>query len=147
MIAIDNVTAVLIHGRDKLRKSPQAKKLNRPGAVAILTARVTVTKLEAALEVAKEIRDLVQGRYLHLIPLSKDEDERKKGIRITDVGGIKIRVTPVAGSERFNLSTYKEKGHTITPEMREAMKTSDGYDKWTVKDERGPRTAGAVEPA
>jgi hypothetical protein len=148
-IAIDTISTKLVKARDLAKKSrgETPKKLTGTGAMALHVADVTVSKLKAALELAEETRALIQQRYRDAIPLSEDPKEAADGIRSLEVGGIKVRITPVAGSERFSLKDYKAAGHQVTAAMRDAITTSKGYDRWTVKDVRGPRRADAVEPA
>jgi hypothetical protein len=126
------------------RKPPS--KLTPAGAKALHLADVAVAKLKAQLEQAEKRRAEMQARYRDLVPLSEDADERAKGIRAAEVGGFKIRIAPVAGSDRFSLKDYLEAGHKITAAMRDAMKRSKPFDRWTIKDVRGPRRADAVEP-
>jgi hypothetical protein len=115
-IAIDTISTKLLEARDLAKKSRgrEPKKLTGTGAMALHVADVTVSKLKAALELAEETRALIQQRYRDSIPLSEDPKEAADGIRSLEVGGIKVRITPVAGSERFSLKDYKAAGHQVT---------------------------------
>jgi hypothetical protein len=146
-IAVDSISAKLLEARDAAKKArgQQPKKLSASGAMLLHVADVTVAKLKAAAKLAEETRALIQERYRDSIPLSEDPKEAADGIRVAEVGGISVRVTPVDGSERFSLKDYREAGHEVTPEMRDAISTSKPYERWTVKDIRGPRRADAVE--
>jgi hypothetical protein len=146
-ITIDSISERLLEARDLAKKasSQRPKKLSASGAMALHVADVTVAKLKAAAKLAEETRALIQERYRASIPLSEDPKEAADGIRAAEVGGISVRVTPVDGSERFSLKDYREAGHEITPEMRDAISTSKPFERWTVKDVRGPRRADAVE--
>jgi hypothetical protein len=107
----------------------------------------TVNALEArVLDNAQAFDYALRERYLALVPLSEDPAERRDGIRATTVGGFRVRVTPVAGSDRFSLKDYLALGHKVTNAMREAMKRSRDWHRWTIKDTRGPKRADAVEP-
>jgi hypothetical protein len=146
-VTIDSISERLLEARDLAKKarSQRPKKLSASGAMALHVADVTVAKLKAAAKLAEETRALIQERYRASIPLSEDPKEAAGGIRAAEVGGISVRVTPVDGSERFSLKDYREAGHEVTPEMRDAISTSKPFERWTVKDVRGPRRADAVE--
>lgn len=148
-IAIDTISNKLLEARDLAKKSrgETPKKLSATGAMALHVADVTVTRLDAALKLARETRALIQERYHDAVPLSEDPKEAAEGIRAAEVGGISVRITRVEGSDRFSLTAYKDAGHRVTDEMRDAISTSKPYDRWTVKDVRGPRRADAIEPS
>lgn len=103
----------------------QARRLHEADQAA---ARARV-ELERANKKLTELRD----RYRPRVPLSTDKAEREKGVRVTAVAGISVRVTPASSGERFSLSKYKEAGHEITAEMRDAITSGKPYDRWTVK--------------
>lgn len=148
-IAIDRISTQLLEARDlaKRTRAQKPKKLSPTGAVALHVADVTVAKLNAALKLAKETREHIEARYHDAIPLAEDPEDRAAGVREAEVAGIRVRVTPIDGSERLSLKDYKEAGHEVTPEMQEAITISKPFDRWTITDVRGPRRADAVEPA
>lgn len=123
------------------------RTLSAAQAKALHLADVEAGKALAALEAAEKRQRELRERYLELVPLSEDPAERRDGIRTITVGGFNVRITPVEGSERFSLSDYLKLGHKVTAAMREAMKRSRDYHRWTVKDTRGPKRADAVEPS
>lgn len=126
--------------------SATATKLNASQARALHRAEVEATRLKVALAEAEKARDQLRERYRDLVPLSTDVDERAKGVRETEVAGVTVRIFPRVSGESFSLSDYKKAGHGVTDEMREHIKPGRPYDRWTVKDARGPAHLDRVEP-
>jgi hypothetical protein len=123
-----------------------APKLSADQARKLHDADVAVKRLRAQLDAQeKHLREL-QDRYRERIPVSDDADEAAKGIRITTVGGVVIRVAPAVSADSFSLKRYVDAGHQITAAMREAIRPGKPYDRWTIKAAAGPKKLGAVEP-
>jgi hypothetical protein len=123
-----------------------ATKLTADQARRLHAADVDVARLKAQLEEAEKHQKDLRGKYRDRVPLSDDLEERAKGIRACVVGGVTVRIFPMVSAERFSLSAYKAAGHGITPEMREHLSDGKPYDRWTVKDSRGPAHLDRVEP-
>ncbi|HEX6025944.1 MAG TPA: hypothetical protein VFZ00_28390 [Solirubrobacter sp.] len=119
------------------------KKLTTSQARALHDAEVAVKNIKAALEAAEAKRETLRVRYLELIPLSDDPEERAKGVRAITVGAFKIRVTPQVSGDFFRLSKYLAAGHKLTAQMREHVAPGRPFDRWTVN---GPaKRSDAVE--
>lgn len=114
-----------------------AAKLSPKQARRLHELDADVKRRRAALEEAErqlaDQRDRVRSR----VPLSSDKDERKRKIRSAVVGGIGIRITPTTSGDSFSLRTYRDAGHEITPEMKEAITPGKRHDRWTVKEVDG----------
>lgn len=123
-----------------------APQLNAPQARALHRAEVEVTRLKTQLAEAEKVRDELRERYRELVPLSADVDERVKGIRAAVVGNVTVRIHPMVSGERFSWRDYKLAGHPVTDEMRAHIHDGKPWDKWTVKDARGPAHLTRVEP-
>lgn len=124
-----------------------APKLSAEQARRLHDADVAVKRLDAALAEAKKDLGKLKDRYLERIPVSEDLKEAGKGIRVTTVGGVVIRVAPSVSADSFSLKRYVDAGHAITAAMREAIKAGTPYDRWTIKAAAGPKKLGAVEPS
>lgn len=125
------------------------KKLTAAQAREYALADTKVGKLKAALEQAEKRRTELRERYLPRIPLSADVKEAERGVRLVEVGGLRIRVTPVKGSDEprgLRIGDYLAAGHKITAVMRKFVWWAGDYDRWTVKDLKGPKRVDAVEP-
>jgi hypothetical protein len=103
----------------------------------LLEAEASVQTLKAELEAAEEKRQELRKELRSRVPLSRDKDEKGKRIRSVAIGGIKVRITPSMSGERFSLKRYREAGHKITKEMRQAITSGRPYDRWTVKKASG----------
>jgi hypothetical protein len=99
----------------------------------LLAAEQKVKDAEANLEDLTRKRDQLRHRYRDRIPVSDKADEQAKGIRVTKVGGIRIRVAQSISAARLSLKRYREAGHEITPEMKAAISPGRPYERWTVK--------------
>lgn len=123
-----------------------APKLSADQARKLHDADVAVKKLKTALEAADKHNRELHDRYRGRVPLSEKPEEAADGIREAMVGGVAIRICPARSGESFSLKTYREAGHPITPEMREAISPGVPFDRWTVKPAAGPKKLKAVEP-
>jgi hypothetical protein len=121
-------------------------KLSADQARKLHAADVDVARLRAQLEKAENHQRELRARYRDRVPLSEDLEELNRGVRTCEVGGVTVRVTPMVSAERFSLTGYKAAGHGITPEMREHISDGKPYDRWTIKDSRGPAHLDRVEP-
>lgn len=75
------------------------------------------------VEHMKEERDEIRAR---LRPHIKDKTE-------TIAGGISVKVTPVPGPQRFDLSAATKAGHAIPDHLTPFITVGKGYERWTVK--------------
>jgi hypothetical protein len=107
--------------------------LSKKAAERLLEAEQAVQRQKAELEEAEQAREKLRDEYRDRVPLSDDAAERKKGVRIVDVNGIKVRITPSNSGETFSLKRYREAGHKITKAMRDAIGAGKDFDRWTVK--------------
>lgn len=133
--------------RRRRREHDGPRPFTARDARAIAEAENRVAKLAAQLELATEERNRVRARVLPRLPPSADAAEREKGVRQATAGGFRIRVSPVDGHDMFSLKCYLQRGHELTEQMREAMKRTSSFERWTVKPIAGPARPGAVEPA
>ncbi len=129
------------------RREHRPRRFSARDARAIAEAENRVAKLTAQLELATEERARVRARLLPLLPPALDAADRERGVRRAIAGGFRVQVSPVEGHEIFSLKRYIERGHQVTEQMRDAMRRSRDYDRWTVKPVKGPARPGAVEPA
>lgn len=120
-------------------------KLTASQARALHRAEVDVARLKVALETAEKRRDDLRGTYRELVPLSEDLEERAKGVRTAAVGGVIVRITPIEGQENFSIERFLANGGSKAV-LEPGMKLGRGYDRWTVKDARGPSHIDRVEP-
>ncbi len=121
-------------------------KLSAEQARKLHDADVVVKRLRAQLEDAQKNLGDLQERYRDRIPVSQDPDEAAKGIRVTLVAGVVVRVAPSVSADSFSLKRYTDLEHQITAAMREAIKPGKPYDRWTIKAAAGPKKLNAVEP-
>ena len=106
---------------------PDPERLNDPEQVsdlqrlAELEDRISIGG--KAVEHLKEERDEVRAR---LRPHLKDGSE-------TVSGGIRVKVTPVAGRQTFDMSAAAKAGHSLPDHLSPFVRTGKPWDRWTVR--------------
>lgn len=106
-------------------------------AKQLLRADDEVRKRRAQLEEAERDREEVRKRLRPRVPLSSKKEEKAKRVRAVTIAGISIRISPAESGSRFSLSRYREAGHQVTEEMKDAITPGKPYDRWTVKAPAG----------
>lgn len=117
----------------KASRSNGSATITATQAEQLLEAEAAVRRYRAELDDAERRLAEVRKGLRTRVPLSTKQDEKKKKIRAAVIGGVSIRVTPSRTGPRFSLRRYKEAGHEVTPEMKEAITPGRDYDRWTVK--------------
>lgn len=94
----------------------------------------------AALQRLADIEDRISIDGKGVEHLKDERDEIRKELepwitpgQDTVAGGIKVKVTPVAGAERFDLSAAVKAGHRIPDHLLPFISRNKGYSRWTVR--------------
>jgi hypothetical protein len=106
---------------------PDPERIEQPDKVTVLQRLADL-----------EDRISIGGKTVEHLKAERDElrAELRPWIRDgkdTVAGGIKVKVTPVAGPERFDLSGARKAGHVLPESLRPFITTGKGYDRWTLK--------------
>lgn len=123
------------------------KKLSAAQAIAWATAEVAALQAKAALAAAQEKCSEMRARYEERLEPSTDPKDADKDVKVGAAGGWQIRLTRFIGGERFSLTSYREAGGKITPQMAEHITPGSPQVRVTVKRTKGPAKPGAVEPS